>query len=260
MFSPDNNTSYRLAADIGNSRLKIYDGKNYKAIKYEIDWLERTKKILYSISPLKKIIAYSSVNNEKFEELRYFLKKNEDITYINALENAEKDTLLKFSHIEGIGSDRIFGMLGALIDNKPPLFTADCGTAVTVNAVDENYNCIGGAIFAGAESQNFALGRLTSALNPLALDYTENAAGETTAEAMKSGIIRSCAGGIRLICEEINKQFFHLENPPLFLTGGSALIIYPALRNAGLKVSISKCLVLKGIYSVFENKNMQFEK
>lgn len=248
-----NSKSHYIAMDVGNSRLKLFSKDSYKAFKYEQSWENELVDYLQELSEKNLKIAYSSVNSSHLEKIVDTVSNRFSVKFIDAFSYAVTNSNLSFSHIKGIGADRVFGMLGALMHSKPPLFTADCGTAITVNAIDENYQCIGGAIFAGAESQNFALGRLTAGLRTIDLDYTENAAADNTKDAMKSGIVRSCAGGIMKICEDINRQSLKCDNPTIYLTGGNALMISSAMKNWNYNVIIVKDLVLRGIYSIFEN-------
>lgn len=253
MSSFTNQERFAIAVDIGNSRIKLFSKSFSYAFKYINGWQAEIIELLNKEGRCPFVIAYSSVNNEKLDIFKRFIGEHFDVEFIDAMVYARNNSQLDFSNITGMGSDRIFGMLGAAKQSKPPFFTVDCGTAITINAVDKDYKCVGGAIFAGAESQNYALGRLTKALSPISLKYSEKAAGENTIEAMNSGIIRSCAAGIMYICEEINQQNLKADIPLVFLTGGAALLVYPAMENWKFRVVISRDIVLKGIYSVFED-------
>jgi type III pantothenate kinase len=156
-----------------------------------------------------------------------------------------------------MGVDRVFGLLGALMNNPAPLITVDCGTAVTVNAIDEHGVCLGGAIFAGVDTQMKALEISTSGLKRVDIYYDDASCGIDTAQALRIGIIRGIAGGIKEIVKRIASSEFRGAPYTIVFTGGSSDKLLTEMRNWDVPVKFNQYLVLEGILSVIKKSGIK---
>jgi type III pantothenate kinase len=160
---------------------------------------------------------------------------------------------MKYKQIKGIGSDRVMGLYGASLLASPPLITVDCGTAVTINALDKNMRCAGGAIFAGHRSQMIALSGNTENLKEIEFSKIRRSAGKNTKDAINSGIIISISAGINEIVRRIIKEEFGGAEVPVFITGGGSGLIRKELNEGSLKYIYRPHLVLEGVWKVLKH-------
>lgn len=217
-----------IAVDIGNSRLKLLHGNEITAFTYTSDWQTNIRaKLVQLYNADYRVVGYSSVNStvfHVFSEIAALL----NMTLIDAAIYAPVSGLLSFANISGMGSDRKLGLFGARSYCAPPFITVDCGTAITVNAVDGNGKCVGGVIFPGLETQMKSLIQHTANLWETPLFFEEFVPGMTTEQAIRRGIVHGAIGGIIHIINRIS-QNFGVTNIPVFLTGGGGGIVSEGL-------------------------------
>lgn len=230
-----------LAVDLGNTRAKALVDNQVIALEYGDSWIKEIIKVLQAHDI--RFVALASVNLEREEELKLAIINKVEI--ISAQVLIDKSDLIDFSAISGMGDDRKLGLVGALTISYPPLITVDCGTACTVNVIDENCKCLGGAIFCGPQTQAEALDVFTSKLPKVHLIATENPIGENTNDAINSGIIISTSGAIREFIRLINTKYFPEQNANALITGGAAHLLLPNLID--LNLSYEPALALKGL-------------
>ena len=244
-----------VAVDIGNSRIKIKTRTEKVAFEYDKEWEKNLSKFLDKISDNEILTCYSSVNKYR---LRSFLKivKNYVIQPYSAGVLAREQRVLKYQHIKGIGIDRALGMIGAITHYKPPFITVDCGTAVTINAVNKNYECLGGAILPGIDTQIKALKEHTAGLKKIEISTSsknikasllKKIVGKDTSSAISSGVIFGVTASIRDIVDKIIEQEFKGSNVKVILTGGGMDLINKVLKSTGINFHLKKDLVLDGL-------------
>ncbi len=252
-ISFDNLEHLLISVDIGNSRIKLLTGDNYFAAEHSGVLKRGIDKYLTSLPGKQKYFCISSVNNEHLTKFMNFIAPGDKVDFVDDL--LKQQDILSYDEIEGIGPDRVLGLIGALSLAPPPLITVDCGTAVTVNALDKDSNCIGGAIFAGAFTQIDSLAGATDRLSRFDLDDTLNVPGRNTEEALNSGIILSITGGIKEVINRISVKEFDGCDIPFFLTGGYSGIIAAELADSGFKYIHQPHLVLLGIIKLTQHLN-----
>lgn len=208
------------AIDIGNSRTKIKIGGKLLCLRYvEADWRRRAAQFLQEAD----YAAISEVNAWAAEETLQLLPGGAKPLYARELIASQKT--IDFSRIKGMGADRALGLLGAVAEFEPPLITIDCGTALTINALDSDRICRGGAILPGAFTQSRSLADYTSKLPLARLESTRNPIGEETLEAIKSGIMHGLVGAIENISKEIERDIFKRPAKRIITGGWSRLAI-----------------------------------
>lgn len=229
--------------DIGNSNIKAIVDNEKLISDYSVDWTNKIYIFLENHLASNAIVGISSVHPERFSQLIEKIKYK----VITADELLKNQNIIDFSEIEGIGNDRLLGLIGATINFSPPLITVDCGTAITINVLNEKYKCEGGIIFAGIETQLEALSIKTAQLNKIDLYPEDDIIGKKTDSAIRIGIINGIAGAVIYLIDNIIKQYFYDKNINIILTGGTSRLIRPLLEKTNLKFHIDENLVLIGL-------------
>lgn len=253
------NTSFQAdsliagAVDIGNTRIKILADNQFFAADLNGNWQEAMHKYLWNFSGKSLILGVSSVNPDALTQLETELKKRSNVRWKGLSEVFLRQNLVDVSGIQGIGSDRVLSLMGALqyvVEHFPaqvaPILTIDCGTAVTVNALDKRRRCLGGAILPGVGTQLRALHHFTQQLPELDVAFEDAASGTNTAQAMRIGVVRGIAGGIKEIAQTIIEREFQNETPFVLMTGGDAGVVAKALETWTLQPIHEPHLVLHG--------------
>ncbi len=232
--------------DIGNSRVKVLS-EEYGFAAFEIgeadgSWLED---LLAFIEKHDTSYSWgiSSVNPDTETEVIDMLI-DRSITIVSAEFLLYNQTLIDVSQVEGAGSDRVFGVIGALKYATPPFITIDCGTAITINYLDSNRVFRGGAIIPGITTQLRALEHFTGKLPLLTATYDTASYGTTTSQAMTIGTLWGAIGAIREIVSRIGKAIGS-ESIPIIITGGEHLFVTFGLE--GIELITCPHLVVEGI-------------
>ena len=157
------------------------------------------------------------------------------------------------SGIQGIGTDRVLSLIGALhhaLEHFPsrimPIITIDCGTAVTVNALNTRRKCLGGAILPGVGTQLRALHHFTQQLPEVEVGFEDASTGTNTAQAIRIGVVRGVAGALKEITQTIIDRDFQGELPMVIITGGDAGLVLKALESWHVAPLYEPHLVLNG--------------
>jgi len=128
-----------------------------------------------------------------------------------------------------VGRDRL---LNALAVEQVPAIIISAGTAVTVDAVDEDRHFLGGAIFPGLHLMAKALRDYTAKLPMIDARSTKpTLPGKNTEQAMHAGIVYSVLGGITGSVNEMLPRLSKAgsKDTTIYLTGGDAAALQPLL-------------------------------
>ena len=146
-----------------------------------------------------------------------------------------------------LGVDRWLAMIAAIHQASGAVIVVDCGTAVTIDLVDDSGQFRGGVIMAGLGLSRSALSVGTAALASYEPDLITPAA-TSTADAVVSGTLVGLAGAIERVIQEQSAMLD--TEPTIFLTGGDAeqlllllncmVEMQPDLVLHGLKVWIDQ--------------------
>lgn len=140
-----------------------------------------------------------------------------------------------------LGADRWAALIGARARLAGDVCVVDCGTAVTVDALDAQGRFRGGVILPGLELMRSSLHQRTTGVRETEGEDRSCLAGRT-ADAVAAGTLFGIAGAIDRIIEE---QAAALGTEPhVILTGGAATKILPYLRHAA---GHAPDLVLEGV-------------
>jgi len=142
-----------------------------------------------------------------------------------------------------LGSDRWLALQWPWQQSQRALCVIDCGTAVTVDAVDSSRRHLGGWIMAGLPTLRDGLARMAPQLPEPELDprHAERPARDS-AEAIGGGFLLQLIGGIEAALNRLKPV---LGNDfDCWLTGGNARLIAEGLRRP---YRLDDHLVLRGL-------------
>ncbi|RMF35557.1 MAG: type III pantothenate kinase [Chlorobiota bacterium] len=236
------------AVDLGNSRLKILRSDGYIAAwdARALDW----ESIAAVLAPVRTVV-FSSVNPAAESVLEQFLRERWDV--LSARERIAAGNLPVTISADGLGTDRVLGILGGLRYRTPPFGVIDLGTAVTVTIVDADFAICGGYIVPGPNAQLHVLRELLPHLNvPPTLEEWTLEIGADTRSAITGGIcslLTAFVGAVAVLL----KRFSVDKRAALFLTGGYSHKIAQVLpATLDVDVEVVPTLVLEGALSLVQ--------
>lgn len=235
-----------LLLDLGNSRLKwvFVENEQFSAVQ-SLPNSQLTCPALTSIwcelHPQK--IAISCVGNAALLQIimttieklwgdisPYFAKSlPQACGVINGYKQPEK-----------LGVDRFLALIAARQQTNLPVCVVDCGTAITVDVLNEHGEHQGGFICAGLSLMKKALALNTADLPLVEITQNEGCATNTQAAIFNGTLFAACG-----LIEKVMTQL--PENTQLFLTGGDAEQISLQLTRPFF---LDDGLVLKGLNSL----------
>ena len=151
------------------------------------------------------------------------------IRFISAL-SQESEVDFHLIDRKTIGADRVANAI-ALAEFFPlPGAVIDCGTAITLELVDEQKRFVGGAIAPGRSLMRRSLALGTAQLPETALlNEVPELPGCNTQDAIGFGVGRGAIGVVRELADAAKKMF---DLKTLILTGGDAAFFHQALPEA----------------------------
>ncbi len=148
---------------------------------------------------------------------------------------------------EKVGVDRLLAALAAYRLTGSACVVVDCGTAVTVDAVDAGGTFLGGAIFPGRDTMARALAEGAAQLPQVAIGPAESVIGKNTEEAIRAGIVHGSDGALAALIAGAQAAAGHKAT--VILTGGDAPTLGSPVLRPGYKVRPD--LVLAGLVMAY---------
>jgi type III pantothenate kinase len=151
-----------------------------------------------------------------------------------------------------LGVDRWVAMIGAWAETQAACLIVDAGTAVTLDAIDDEGNHLGGQIIPGVDTMLESLSSATSDI-PLVKASARQSPGDlktfgrNTAAAVREGAQSAVIGAVERAIRTLQSNAY---DPTIILTGGGASRILGALADAPLH---RPNLVLHGLAHMLEN-------
>jgi type III pantothenate kinase len=150
-----------------------------------------------------------------------------------------------YRHPRRLGVDRWVAMIGAWAELESACVVVDAGTAVTIDAIDNEGRHLGGQIFPGVRLMFQALNASTSDIPAVAgrlpaatgLDMF----GDTTSKAVQHGAWNAVTGAVDRAITTLRSNAY---DPAVVLTGGDASRMLTALGTEPLH---RPHLVLQGL-------------
>jgi len=235
----------KLLCDLGNSRLKwaygdgALSGFGWGAYGGEEDFA-----LKLALVPRPKAIAAISVASRHSARFQGFCETHWQVvpTWYRACREGFGVRSL-YEPPDALGVDRFAALVGARTRfGARALCVVDCGTAITVDAIDNEGIFQGGAIFPGMATAAAALAGAAERLTTVDFAGEISAVGRGTVGAVKGGILLGTAGAIDRLLDE---QKAMLRTAVLVvLTGGDAHGLAPYLRHPH---EIAPHLTLEGL-------------
>ncbi len=238
-----------LAIDIGNTRIKYAVFENNTIIDTHFflkqDFKKGIKNILSKYKKISNLIVASVGNIEKdvFLEFEYSLK----LHFITHEDRFPFTNLYETPHTLGI--DRIVLAAGAtMMFPKQNRLIIDAGTCVTYDFVDFNDNYLGGAISPGIRLRYEVLHNYTARLPLLNKKSPQSFIGNSTSEAIHSGVIQGLTNEINGFIDQYSVQY---ENFIIILTGGDADFLAKRLKNT---IFANSNFLLESLNTIYQYK------
>jgi len=217
-----------IAIDAGNThiRLAVVDVNTpelYSAIHFRLDHSKEEFRSIFQREGFDIPVAIASVVHSAIERLVELLKSVGHSGERIICDHRES-TLLQNLYSETLGIDRyVDGVAGIQRFPNQDLIVIDSGTATTVDFIRKDRLFLGGFILPGIGLKARAIGQWTDKLpllNPYELAMQESP--KTTIEAVSSGLLVDCAGGIEKAIAIGQRQ---LTSPLIIACGGGWEII-----------------------------------
>jgi len=150
-----------------------------------------------------------------------------------------------------LGVDRWVALIGAWAELERACLVVDAGTAVTIDALDDDGQHLGGQILPGIALMASSLADDTAQIPPTKPVKTELLTGENlfaknTRTAVQSGALGAVTGAVEIAIRTLRSSAYDAE---LVLTGGDASRILGALDAEPLH---RPNLVLQGLWRLLE--------
>ncbi|WP_456387531.1 type III pantothenate kinase [Desulfolithobacter sp.] len=167
--------------------------------------------------------------------------------------NHETDTgiTIKTRNPAEVGADRIVNAVAAWDHFQDRLIVIDFGTAITFDCVSHKREYLGGTIHPGIGISLDALAGRTAKLPRIDIDRKpEQVIGDTTANAIRSGILHGFGGLVDRMVKLISKQLGPAgETVHTVATGGMAHLIAPYAKTIS---HVDPLLTLTGLRLIHE--------
>ncbi len=151
---------------------------------------------------------------------------------------------------EQLGVDRWMAMVAAFQMTDGPVIVVDCGTAVTIDLVDEGGLFVGGTIMPGLNTAFQSLRAGTDSVEEISsLNECASPVAQSTEDGVVAGVLFGLAGGIERIISE--HALLVDKIPAVFITGGDVEKLVPYLT---IPVALQSSLVLEGLRIFSERK------
>jgi len=238
-----------LTIDVGNTRIKaaVFEGstvlENFVFEKKELE--KKIENILKKFQNCSDLVVASVGNVEKQSFLAFenqlnvhFLTHEDVFPFIN-----------KYATPKTLGIDRMVLASGATLQfPKQNRLVIDAGTCITYDFIDEFDNYLGGAISPGLRLRYETLHNYTARLPLLALEEPESYIGNTTAEAIHSGVVNGFVYEIDGFIDEYRANF---SNFIIILTGGDTDFLAKRLKNT---IFANSNFLLESLNQTFQYK------
>lgn len=240
-----------LLVDIGNTRLKwAYLENNIfsfgGASRYDDKSLENILATIWKELPLLQQVYIASVAKKKIaDNVQDWIKHNYSVTcqFLSSQNNFEK-LHNAYRHPQQLGIDRWMSLVACYRNYQKPFAVFNCGTAVTVDAVDTHGKHIGGLIIPGLELMQQTLVKKTAGckMQSKLANKTDSLLAGNTHQAISGGSLYAIAAFIQKLTEELQHELG--QNLTCLISGGDARAVFPLLSE---KFIYEENLVLRGV-------------
>lgn len=239
-----------LVVDIGNTQVKAAVFELHKLIEHfvfeEEQFSKKIQQILQDREINQCILSSVRENNTKIVDQ---LSKIQRFIQLNSTTPVPFQNL--YSTPKTLGIDRIALVAGAIGEfPNQNVLVIDAGTCITYDFLNSKSEYLGGAISPGITIRYRSLHDYTSKLPQLAINEGFNLIGNSTSEAIHSGIIN---GVVQEIEGVINQYQAKYQDLTVVLTGGDTKFLSKQLKNS---IFANQNFLLHGLNQIltFNNK------
>ena len=225
----------KLLLDLGNSRCKyavLEPGvpDEYGALAYHDGRrLEVIVSVLEKYGAADRVVLCSVLDSNVNDQLLQWLAANKPGEFF-FLDTSVRCFGISIGYQDpgALGADRLAALIAAHEQFQGSTCIVDCGTAVTVDALDQGGIHRGGTIFPGVRSMQAAL------LADTDMNVDHDAVqlvmpANSTRDAIYTGCLSAVAGGVDRIVHGMQGQ--HNPFDQVILTGGDAELLIPLLSQ-----------------------------
>jgi type III pantothenate kinase len=218
-----------LTIDVGNTRIKsaVFEGYTLVyGLVFPIESFQNNIENILNKFKNASILVVSSVGKLEKEDFQYFSKRVK-VHFIT------RENFFPFQNEyrtpNTLGIDRMVLVAGAVLNfPKQNRLIIDTGTCVTFDFIDQNDVYHGGAISPGIRLRYEAMHNYTAKLPLLTIEEPENLVGNSTNQALHSGVINGLTFEIDGYIDALKGQ---KQNFIIILTGGDANFLAKRLKN-----------------------------
>lgn len=162
--------------------------------------------------------------------------------------NTKTNLKMLYPNPQEIGADRIVNAVGAIEKYDGPIVIIDFGTATTYCYINENKEYVGGIISPGITISMEALYQKAAKLPKIDIQRPDRIIGQSTIEAMQSGVFYGYIAQVDGIVQRIKKEW--KTEPTVIATGGLAPLLVKASETIDV---VDQYLTLNGLYLIYKN-------
>lgn len=241
----------KLLFDLGNSRCKWArldpDFRPGGTIEYGADFGVELEKAIGRLPRPAQAFAVCVAGSHRQEQLSGWLESRWTIPLTQVSATRQKCGVVNsYKEVGRLGADRWAALIAARGRIAGAVCVVDCGTAVTIDALDATGEYRGGVILPGLALQRRALAQGTQQI-PHESGKPDDCLARTTADGVASGTLYGLVGAIDRIVDEQSASL-GLE-PVMLITGGDAPAVRALLRHAS---TLTPDLVLEGVARIAE--------
>lgn len=238
-----------LTVDVGNTRIKgaVFEGDN--TIELLVFYKEELQKKIATILKKHKEITHLVVATVGNVDKNLFLSFQKEIeVWFVSHEDAFPFTN-NYTTPKTLGIDRMVLAAGATLKfSRQNRLIIDAGTCVTYDFVDQNDVYHGGAISPGLRLRYESLHSFTEKLPLLTVENPKGFIGDSTAQAIHSGVVNGLVHEINGFVDEYQAKY---SNFIIILTGGDTDFLAKRLKNT---IFANSNFLLESLNQIFQYK------
>lgn len=237
-----------LVVDIGNSRIKWATIKagvlgSQEAADYQDDTLEKELDAAFENRDKPAAITYCSVGASATGHiLEHWAREHWGIEAARVRTAAEGfGVRCAYARPETLGADRWAALVACRHQRKGAAVVVDCGTAITLDAITEGGQHLGGVIVPGVTLMRHALATRTNQI-PVQDSDNRKVMAKSTADGVAAGTLYAAAAAVDRLAGEMAASL-----PPgsaRILTGGAMEQLRPLMAT---EFEVEPSLVLYGL-------------
>lgn len=239
----------RLLIDIGNTRLKWAEAgeqglQGYNTLQIsDAGLLELLADVFSGVETPQQIVVANVAGEGTANLISEFFINEWKLSPVFITSAAEFSGLKNgYNDVSQLGVDRWVAMVAAWQECRSAMCVVSCGTAMTIDLVDDQGAHTGGYIIPGLDLMRQALASATSAIETYTIGLPALQPGLSTADCVRNGTSRAAVSMVNGIVAEARSKF--TGDLACKVTGGGAEELLGVIDN---QFEIDNILVLKGL-------------